>query len=640
MLVNAEFPSEKIQASVRFFAGCWGVRKVTMRKIPIILLLALCGFSTSSAELPPAVTAKSALRIWVDQIGYRAGGGKRAIVASDKEIPKNVEFELCDAKTNEPVWKSTADAAALKPFNQGRKDNDSGEFILQLDFSAFTTPGRYYIALSAGGTRERSYVFNIADNVYKETGLAAWKAFYYQRADCDKPEKYGGAWNHGPNHVGPNQAAEAKIYKWGGARWFEPVGKEIADPTPYDVRGGWWDAGDFNKYTGNTVRCHNELLLGVELLGDAAKDSQLNIPESGNGFPDMLDEVRYGTEFLIRMRDKTGAAFGRVHEDGTSPPEADKNPVQLTQTNSDATLARAAALAYAAVVWREFKLDDAFAQKCQDEAMLSWKLLQDKPRPWPPDPKDPKKQAYTGDWFSLDHTMTRALAAACFFKLTRQAEYQKIVEEIASKWQGFPPGDEGDRYPVIWVYCHTEGADPALSEKLKKLIVDCAETCVSWTGEKRGYAAGVKGYWWGSNSLVGRTAVPCLMAAEWSATDAAKKKYLSAAEEYIHYLNGRNAIGKCFLSNMKSFGAENSVMVMFHSWVGKDNDPFSAKYVGEGNGKIGPFPGMVVGGVNGGMKRYVSGLDWRASPWEFNEPDITYQSPCATLLAYFALKVK
>jgi len=73
---------------------------------------------------------------------------------------------------------------------------------------------------------------------------------------------------------------------------------------------------------------------------------------------------------------------------------------------------------------------------------------------------------------------------------------------------------------------------------------------------------------------------------------------------------------------------------------GKDNDKYSARYIGEGEGKIGPFPGMVVGGVNGSMKKYVDKLDWRTNPWEFNEPDITYQSPCATLLAYFALKVK
>jgi hypothetical protein len=47
---------------------------------------------------------------------------------------------------------------------------------------------------------------------------------------------------------------------------------------------------------------------------------------------------------------------------------------------------------------------------------------------------------------------------------------------------------------------------------------------------------------------------------------------------------------------------------------------------------------MVVGGVNGGMKRYTDELHWTKNPWEFNEPDITYQSPCATLLCYFALK--
>ena len=72
--------------------------------------------------------------------------------------------------------------------------------------------------------------------------------------------------------------------------------------------------------------------------------------------------------------------------------------------------------------------------------------------------------------------------------------------------------------------------------------------------------------------------------------------------------------------------------------IGADGNANSAKYIGDGPGKIGPFPGMVVGGPNGSMKRYVEGLNWQASPWEFNEPDITYQSPCCQLLGYFALK--
>ena len=120
------------------------------------------------------------------------------------------------------------------------------------------------------------------------------------------------------------------------------------------------------------MRCHNDLLLAYELVGSAAQDKQLNIPESGNGIPDLLDEVRFGTEFLIRIADKTGAAFGRVHLDGGCPPESVTLLTQLTVQNSGSTMARAAALAYAAVVWKESKFDDAFAKKCQDEAQKSW----------------------------------------------------------------------------------------------------------------------------------------------------------------------------------------------------------------------------------------------------------------------------
>ena len=607
----------------------------------LLLLGVLLAVNSRAAELPPLVTAKSPIRVWVDQIGYRTSGKKLIVVAGNAAIPADLKIDLRDAKSGEVVWALKDKPDALKIFNAGKKDNDSGDFIAHLDLSSFTKPGRYFVCVDSGSP-QRSCAFNIADDVYHDSGIAAWKAFYYQRADCDKPEKFAGVWNHGPNHLGPNQAAEAHIYKWGGNQHFDPVGKEVADPTPYDVRGGWWDAGDFNKYTGNTVRCHNDLLLAVQLLGDAAKDSQLNIPESGNKIPDVLDEVRYGTEFLMRMADKDGAAFGKAHELGTSPPEADKTPVQLTQTSSDSTMARCAALAYAAVVWKESKCDDAFAAKCQAEALKAWTLLASKPHPWRGGGEEPNIKGKGGfrDWFFMNYDQMRTLAAAAFFNLTGDETYHKIFKDNAAKWKNFAPGDEGDIYPIIWLYGHTKGSDAALAEQLKKLIVGAAETTVSWSGEKRGYCSGVKGYWWGSNSLVGRTAVPCVMAAEWTTDADAKKKYLAAAEEYIHYLQGRNAIGKCFLSNMKAFGAEDSIMVMFHSWVGKDNDKFSAKYVGEGEGKLGPFPGMVVGGVNGGMKRYVQGLNWQAAPWEFNEPDITYQSPCATVLTYFALKVK
>jgi hypothetical protein len=615
--------------------------------IPLLLVLAplaLAQESTAPAGETdlPILTAKSPVHIWVDQIGFRTNARKIIVIASDKAIPAELEVELRDAKTQQAVWKSKDDSKALKPFNNGQKDGASGDFITQLDLSSFKTPGRYYLALLSPGTPGRSCMFNIGDNVYEAAGLAAWKAFYYQRADGEKPEKYAGVWNHGEAFHGPNQAKEARLYKWGGGKWFEPVGKEVADPTPYDVTGGWWDAGDFNKYTGNTVTCHNDLLLGYELVASAAKDNQLNIPESGNNIPDLLDEIRYGTEYLIRIADKTGAAFGRCHLLGGSPPESVKAPAQLTAQNSGSTIARAAALAYAAVVWKESKFDDAFAKKCQEEAQKSWDLLVEKPHPWPADAKDPKKLAYTGEWFALNYDQTRALAAACLFRLTEKPEYHDIVkhewEHLKSKH--FEAGEIGEIVHLAWVYTHAKGADAEIASAMKKVILDNADHICQMVGPERGYAMSIRGFWWGSNRLIGQMGAACVIAAEMSSDPEAKKKYIEAGEEYVHYLFGRNALGKCFLSNMKGFGAEDSIMVMFHSWVGADGNAYSAKYVGEGNGKIGPFPGMVVGGPNGNMKRYVTGLNWQASPWEFNEPDITYQSPCCQLLGYFALMAK
>jgi hypothetical protein len=47
-----------------------------------------------------------------------------------------------------------------------------------------------------------------------------------------------------------------------------------------------------------------------------------------------------------------------------------------------------------------------------------------------------------------------------------------------------------------------------------------------------------------------------------------------------------------------------------------------------------------MGGVNGGMKKYGDDLDWRKKCWEFNEPCLTYQSPCAAMMIYCGLKLK
>ena len=604
-----------------------------MRHLPFALLLAATSFalSTHAAAPLPVVTASAPLRIWVDQIGYRTQGAKMAVVAANTPIPDGLQIELRNEKTNRAVWKLADNPHALVKFNGGNKDGESGDFIAHLDFSAVRAAGRYYFAMTAPN-KLRSYYFQIAENPYHAAGLAAWKAYYYNRADGEKPPKYAGLWTHGKAFLGPNQAAQAHVYQWKvGNRWPDQVGTQVIDPKAYDVHGGWWDAGDLNKYTSNTVTVQNMLLMSYEMSQGRPKDRELNIPESGNGIPDVLDEIRCGTEFLIRDSDGSGAAFGRVHQEPGSPPDSVTAPVQLTMPNSEVSMGRAAALAYAAVVWRESKLDEAFAKKCLAESVKSWKLLQQKPHPWPKNPQNPHKPLDQGEMRGdQDYPVWRTTAAACYFRLFGMKEHHDIVRESYNRDRGKADVIE----PYRWVYMNSRGADPAIVADIRKEILAKAD---SFLGQmtSRGYRIFMEGYWWGSNQLVGHNGAVLVLASRLTPDPVKKKACLDGAEQYVHYLFGRNPLGSCFLSNMKQYGVERSAMVMFHSWVGNENSKYGAKYIGEGEGKIGPFPGIVIGGPNGSMKRLVEDLDWRKNPWEYTEPDIGYQSQVLRMLDAF-----
>jgi hypothetical protein len=597
--------------------------------------LILCSFllstiATAVRAETSVVTRTSPIRVWVDQIGYSIASPKVAIVASDSPLPDSLAVELHDAKTNRTVWKSAA--SSLAKFNSGKKDGESGEYLAHLDFSDVRKPGRYYFVWEAP-VPLRSYMFNIAERPFHDSGLAAWKAYYYSRAEGEKSPKYAGPWSYGPAFLGPNQSTEAKVYKWKvGNRWPDQVGTELVDSKTYDVHGGWWDAGDFNKYTSNSTSTHNQLLMAYEMSKGGPKDKELNIPESGNGFPDVLDEIRCETEFLLRDTDGTGAAFGRVHLEPGSPPDTVKKPVQLTIANSEVTMGRACALAYAAVVWRESGLDKKFADACASEALKSWNLLKEKPHPWPVDPKNSKKIMSQGEMRGdSDYPVWRLTAAAALFRLTGKAEYDEVVRDELGKrdWGRGEPAE-----PALWIYLNTRGADPALGARIRKELFNYADGLVNQS-RSRGYGIAMQGYWWGSNRLVGKNGGALVLSAMLTDDAAKRTAYMQLAEEYLHYLNGRNPLGLCYFTNMKSYGAENSVMVLFHSWVGNVNSKEGQKYIGEGPGKIGPFPGYVIGGPNGNIKRLVEDLDWRKAPWEFTEPDIAYQSEVMRMYGAF-----
>ncbi|MBK8339925.1 MAG: glycoside hydrolase family 9 protein [Flavobacteriales bacterium] len=165
-----------------------------------------------------------------------------------------------------------------------------------------TTTGSYYVHDPISNTR--SHRLEIDDCVYTDVLTTALRAFYYQRCGTDKPAAYAGAgWSDpSPCHVDADQDLTCRL---------------VTNPLPAnerDLHGGWHDAGDHNKYVNWTYGVLSDLLLAYwENPGVWGDDS--GIPESGNGVPDLLDEVKYELDWLLRMRqpDGPGSESGGDH---------------------------------------------------------------------------------------------------------------------------------------------------------------------------------------------------------------------------------------------------------------------------------------------------------------------------------------
>src|SRR6266481_5082575 len=143
------------------------------------------------------------------------------------------------------------------------------------DFSALTAPGRYRIVDDRGAS---SFPFDVRADVYDATLRAVQRWVYYQRAFTEIDRAHAeGPWVH----------------------------KSDADKAPPGVRAGWHDAGDFTVYSASLNTAVFWLLETWSDFHPAADDT--NIPESGNGVPDLLDETRWGLEWLLSVQDASGS---------------------------------------------------------------------------------------------------------------------------------------------------------------------------------------------------------------------------------------------------------------------------------------------------------------------------------------------
>ena len=269
--------------------------------------------------------------VGINQMGYGKDAKKLATV-TDR-----------DAKSYEV--KSVADDKVVSKGDVSGWDYDPavGDKCAVIDFSDVKDQGTYKIVLDTGA---ESYEFPVGDGVYDDIYKASVLMFYDQRCGTELDSAIAGDFAHAACHTGT-----AIVY-----------GSDVAK----DVTGGWHDAGDYGRYVVPGAKAVQDLLLTYEDSEYAAKDDAIGIPESGNGVPDVLDEVRYELDWMLKMQDETSGGVyhkvtGEVFPEMVAAVEETAQMI-LSPISNTATGDFAAVMAKASVVYRKY--DAAFADSC------------------------------------------------------------------------------------------------------------------------------------------------------------------------------------------------------------------------------------------------------------------------------------
>lgn len=531
--------------------------------------------------------------IVVDQFGYLPNSRKIAFIRdpqigydASKSFTPGTVYALVNTSNSQQVF-----AAAPSVWNSGATDASSGDKVWWFDFTSFSTSGEYYVLDVQRNVK--SYTFKIQDNVYKDVLIQAFKTFYYQRFGFAKQTPYAGVgWVDGASHMGNLQDTQCR--QWG---------KAGDASTQKDVRGGWYDAGDLNKYTNWTAGYIMAMFTMFEENEDAWTDD-FQIPESGNGIPDILDEAKYGLDHLLRLQFANGSCIAVVGCNSASPPSSATGQSLWGGPSTLATLACAAAYAYGAKIYRAMG-NTTYANTLQTAAVNAWNWADANPSVlfYNNDGAYGTSGLAAGQQETDDYGRfcRKMNAAAHLYEITGDTKYKTFFESnylevnMMQWWYTFPY--QAENQDMLLYYTSI----PNISSTVKSDII--TRYSVGMGRENQfgvidaktdPYQAHIESYTWGSNNVHTLQGGMFYSALLYNTNPDRNAEIPHICEAYIHYLHGANPLSKCYLSNMGSYGAENSVSEFFHSWF-KDKSPQWDNTI---TSTYGPAPGFLVGGPN------------------------------------------
>lgn len=570
----------------------------------LLPLLVLCFF------LPHSVFSQTqhlSEAIHLNQLGFYPESPKMAVVTEE-------EVESFFILT--PDFTDTLYAGRLGPV---REAPSAGERVRVADFSEFDEPGTYILRV---GDLGYSYQFTVAPRVYEDAAKASLKGFYHQRMSTPIPYEYGGKWARPAGHpdtvvvIHPSAATDER-----------PAGSTISAPK------GWYDAGDYNKYAVNSGITMGTMFSLYEDFPEYMAGFDVNIPETGNGLPDVLNELLWNLRWYLDMQDPhDGGVYHKLTAAGfegqVMPAEA-RSTRYVVQKSVTGTLDFAAVAAQAARIFENYEeVVPGLVDSCLTAARQAWEWAREHPDQLYR--QNTMNQRYdpdieTGAYGDRDASDEFIWAAAELFATTGERQYYEAVDMFPDDEATVPTW--GNVRTLAYYTLARSGENlpqPAVQDipKVNELIIELADS-LKESASETGYRTvmdGVGRYNWGSSSNAANQGIALINA--YLLTD--DRSYLDAAHSNIDYLFGRNATGYSFLTGYGMKQVKNP-----------HHRPSGARV------NVDPVPGLLSGGPNPGQQdgcEYPSDLparsfvdDWCS--YASNEIAINWNAPMVYLSA-------
>ena len=533
-----------------------------MRKFVLLISLFIC--------FAPFLTGQNAeTKIRLNQIGFYPGAPKVAIITDDKAN----EFIIKSATTGDVVYKSK--------LSNPHKSVFSDKMTRVADFSSVSKPGQYKLSVPGIGD---SYTFEIKPHIFSELTKALVKGFYFQRMSMTILPEFAGKWSRAEGHP------DNKVFIHpAAASANRPAGSIISSPK------GWYDAGDYNKYVVNSGITMGTLLSLYEDFPEYFESLKIKIPESGNGAPDLLNEIVWNLRWMLTMQDPfDGGVYNKVTNadfDGFVMPAVAVNPRYVVPKGTAATLDFAAVMAQAGRVFAGFKkVFPGLSDSCMKSAEKAWDWAVKNPKVAYDQNlmnKEFKPVINTGGYGDSDFTDEFIWAASELYISTGKESYYKAYPMFPDTLMPLP---SWNNVKLLGYYTlarfEKKLANSAKSDfpELKNRIIRTADKLaegVSGNAYMTVMGKSANDFIWGSNSVATNQGILMIQAFKLSKN----MKYLDCALTNLDYVLGRNATGYSFVTG-----------------YGHKSPMFPHHRLSDADGIADPIPGLIIGGPNPGQQ--------------------------------------